>query len=183
MKWHCNGNPRPFVFWFEYLFSKYTCKIKMYLRRQIWASEASVSLPRTLIFLVRSIFVPVNDVYCNRIITVNLSLSHLLDCLSFSLSLCHFLINRDIVQVVHRMQELGCFCQKTAFCTPHAQGPRKSYTQRGRGGNTPTHIHSLIARWQTDSPHCLSVTFNPLFLERRKRSGSMICDITSHCRL
>lgn len=141
------------------------------------------AFPEPLFFLVRSIFVPVNDVYCNRIITVNLSLSHLLDCLSFSLSFCHFLINRDIVQAVHRMQELGCFCQKTAFCTPHAQGPRKSYTQRGRGGNTPTHIHSLIARWQTDSPHCLSVTFNPLFLERRKRSGSMICDITSHCRL
>lgn len=134
------------------------------VNRQIGAAQSSASPPTTLIFPERRLFVTMNDVDCNQIITAALSLSQLL---AFFLSFLRFLINRDIVQAVHRVQEVSCFCQTGAFCMLHAQGPRKSHTARGRVGSAQT--HSLIIK-HCDQP-TLSASFNPLFSKRKVQAS------------
>jgi len=95
------------------------------------------------------------------------------------LSYCHVLLNRDIVQAVHRIPEVTCFCQTTGFY----RRPGKIKSHSWEGG---VEIHRHTAQSHTDrqtGPRCLSVTFNPLFRERRRRSGSAMCDTTRrHCR-
>lgn len=116
---------------------------------QIWAVEASVSLFKESYCPGKKSFVTVNDVDCDHIITVDLSLSGLSDCLS--LSHCHFSINRNIVQVLQNPRIEPFLPDNSLFACSVHKAPEK-VTLRGRCGNT----HK-----------CINTQFNHTLADRR----------------
>lgn len=117
---------------------------------QIRAAVASVSVPRSPVSLVRSLFVTVNDVDCNRIITADLSLSHLLGCLpsspSFLLSVTFSSIEALFEPSVESKSRVVSARQRRFACAVH-KAPEKATL---RGGGVEIHKHTHLNHTLTD---------------------------------
>ncbi len=138
----------------------------MYLKShlQIGAVETEVGDPGQLICLKRSLFVTVNDDDCAQIITADLSLSHLLDCLPFSLSLslsyCLFFsfflsVTFSSIETLFKpstesKKRVVSARQQRFACCMH-KAPEKVTL---RGGGLEIHKHAQLNHTLTDSPHC-----------------------------
>lgn len=134
----CSRSFRPLMVWFESLFSKSTCKIETSLKKQLTymllccTSVSRASQKRYSSRQKSFFFVTVNDADCNHIITVDLSLSDLLDCL-FLFSLSLFVTFKSIATLFKLSTESKDWVlplQQQPFCKLHAQVTRKSHRTR-----------------------------------------------------